>query len=119
MFDNADLLQCYRRSESIVPQQALALANSELAMTAAEAIARRISKEMPEATEGVFVNVAFETLMARLPTSEEHAESLLFCQQLNDLLKSDSSQAEVDVTGRVRVRLIHSLLNHNDFVSVR
>ena len=26
MFDDADLLQCYRRSESIVPQQALALA---------------------------------------------------------------------------------------------
>ena len=88
-------------------------------MTAAEAIAKRISKELPEATDGVFVNVAFETLMARLPTSEEHAECLLFCQQLNDLLKSDSSQAEVDVTGRVRVRLIHSLLNHNDFVSVR
>ena len=45
MFDDADHLQCYRRSESIVPQQALALANSELSLKMAEEIAERIVRQ--------------------------------------------------------------------------
>ena len=32
MFDDADIQQCYRRSESIIPQQALALANSRVSL---------------------------------------------------------------------------------------
>ena len=35
MFDNANTKECYRRDESILPQQALALANSKLVSTAA------------------------------------------------------------------------------------
>src|SRR5690606_25952912 len=50
MFDDADILQCYRRPESIVPQQALALANSSISIGMAEKIAarseeRRVGKE--------------------------------------------------------------------------
>ena len=42
MFDHADILRCYRRSESIVPQQALTLANSRMSLEAARKIAGRI-----------------------------------------------------------------------------
>ena len=38
MFDDASVLECYRRAESIVPQQALALANSQFALAMAEKI---------------------------------------------------------------------------------
>ncbi len=43
MFDDASVLDCYRRAESIVPQQALALENSSLAIEMAERIARRLN----------------------------------------------------------------------------
>ena len=37
-FDDANVLECYRRAESIVPQQALALENSKLALSAGDKI---------------------------------------------------------------------------------
>ena len=40
-FDDAGVLECYRRTESIVPQQALTLANSKFSLTMADAIAGR------------------------------------------------------------------------------
>ncbi len=48
MFDDADILSCYRRQESIVPQQALALANSRLSLTMAELISAQICRSIPE-----------------------------------------------------------------------
>src|SRR6185436_9394755 len=47
-FDDADVLDCYRREQSIVPQQALALANAKQSLEAAEKIAARIAT-LPEA----------------------------------------------------------------------
>ena len=117
MFDDADLMQCYRRSESIVPQQALALANSELSMNMAEAIAARTSENHPGASLEEYVTVTFLTLLGRHPTSEETQVCLEFQQQLSKVLPQDLS-AEQRVT-RTRTRLIHSLLNHNDFISIR
>src|SRR5262249_26374347 len=52
-FDDAAVLECYRRTESIVPQQALTLANSKFALTMAEVIAARIA--MPQAADGDYV----------------------------------------------------------------
>ena len=43
-FDDAGVLECYRRTESIVPQQALTLANSKFSLTMADAIAARLGK---------------------------------------------------------------------------
>ncbi len=59
MFDNADILQCYRRTESIVPQQALALANAAVSLDAAGKIAQRIHASHPSADRGAFVDGAF------------------------------------------------------------
>ena len=52
MFDNADILQCYRRTESIVPQQALALANAAVSLDAAGKIAARWFADHPSADRG-------------------------------------------------------------------
>src|SRR5207249_219333 len=46
-FDNSNVLECYRRQESIVPQQALALANSKLTRECADAIAKR-TESLPD-----------------------------------------------------------------------
>lgn len=121
MFDDADLLQCYRRSESIVPQQALALANSRISMQMAEQIASRVTSMIqagpPTEARRNFIQTAFFTLLARQPTSEEQTACEDFCEELQSALTGDVSEA--DLTDRVRTRLVHSLLNHNDFISIR
>ncbi|WP_442505387.1 PSD1 and planctomycete cytochrome C domain-containing protein [Novipirellula sp. SH528] len=116
MFDDADLLQCYRRSESIVPQQALALSNSELALTASQQIAERISDEDPEASFKQFVERAFFALLARSPNSEEVDHCAEFGHQIAEL---HSGATATELSSRMRARLVHALINHNDFISIR
>ncbi|WP_372726357.1 DUF1553 domain-containing protein, partial [Novipirellula sp.] len=116
MFDDADLMQCYRRSESIVPQQALALSNSELALTASQQIADRISGDNPDASFDQFVERAFVALLARSPSSEEVDHCAEFGQQIAEL---HSGATASELSSRMRARLVHVLINHNDFISIR
>ena len=112
VFDDANVLECYRRAESIVPQQALALENSKLALVAAEKIARR----MTSLTDAEFVRAAFETVLGSSPTAEEQTE----CEKaLKELTEIATREKKPDGTVRARANLVHALLNHNDFVTVR
>ena len=45
-FDEAPVKECYRRDQSIVPQQALALTNSQLVLDAARPIAERLTRRL-------------------------------------------------------------------------
>src|SRR5205085_1340826 len=45
LFDRPNVVECYRRPESIVPQQALAMANSPLSLAQARVLAKRLSEE--------------------------------------------------------------------------
>lgn len=116
MFDDADHLQCYRRSESIVPQQALALSNSKVAIEMAEKIASQLSQTVQNLDRKAFVELAFETLLARKPDDAETNECLTFATKLAGLQKNNAS---AQVESRIRVRLVHALLNHNDFITIR
>ena len=111
MFDGADHLRCYRRNESIVPQQALALSNSKLALELAEKIAIRFREEGEDLDQ--FIGALFEIILCRKPDGEERAACLEFCESLRAVIAEAGSDA------RVRVRLVHALLNHNDFVTIR
>src|SRR5690606_9921054 len=81
MFDDADILRCYRRPETVVPQQALALANSRVSLAAARDIAAAISAEGgsgnadggdgPPLSDEAFAIAAFETVLGVLPNSDE------------------------------------------------
>jgi hypothetical protein len=116
MFDNADILQCYRRTESIVPQQALALANSGLAIAMAGKIAARISAELPEGNDSEFINAAFALVLGRAADPEELAACLEFRAELMEL---ETVKKAPDPASVVHARLVHALLNQNDFVTVR
>lgn len=84
IFDDAGVLECYRRAQSIVPQQALALQNSGLSLSAAEKIAARLSG--PElASDSAFVRAAFETILASTPTAQEQAECEAALKELRAL----------------------------------
>ncbi|MBD3673141.1 MAG: DUF1553 domain-containing protein [Planctomycetaceae bacterium] len=119
MFDDADLLQCYRRSESIVPQQALALSNSELSLSTAAQIAQQISERHPEVNRNQFTAIAFELLLGRKANEAELAECDRYSRELQELLEKSDQLSDEQLESRVRVRLVHSLFNHNDFITIR
>ncbi len=116
MFDEAGVLECYRRSESIVPQQALALENSKLTLSMAERIAARLMQKLNAASDAEYARAAFETILAGQPSTAEQAE----CEQaLTRLTRIDKKRNQAHPEHRARVTLIHALLNHNDFITIR
>jgi hypothetical protein len=116
IFDNANVLECYRRTESIVPQQALALWNSRLAMASAAKINDALSATLKDGDDTAFVTAAFTTVLGTLPTKDELATCLEAMAELRAELKAvpPAEQAK-----RVRLQVVQALVNHNDFVAVR
>ncbi len=98
-FDDADVFACYRRSESIVPQQALAMMNSQTATVAAKQIAETFT---PDMNSEEFARAAFMKILARGPAEAELAESLSYLR--------DQPRRE---------HFIHALINLNDFLVIR
>src|SRR5581483_11043635 len=74
LFDDASVLECYRRSQSIVPQQALALSNSKLALAMAELISKRLNQQLGEVSDTDYIRAAFEAVLSATPTAEELTE---------------------------------------------
>lgn len=116
MFDDAGVLECYRRAESIVPQQALTLSNSQLAMSMAEKIAARLDQQLGAAADSQFIRAAFETVLASSPTAGEQAECEQALKQIIEVLKEAKDPAPAK---KARIDLIQALLNHNDFITIR
>jgi hypothetical protein len=116
LFDGANVLECYRRSESVVPQQALALSNSKFARQMAEKISAKLHARLGEASDARFVKAAFEAILATPPTPAEQAECEKALRELVDLLTTNKRP---DPDRRARDDLVHALINHNDFVTIR
>jgi len=116
MFDDASVQECYRRVESIVPQQALALANSDLSLIAAEKIAVRLRMSSTTASEDAFVQTAFETVLGVVPTPDE----IRLVRDALALWREAAQRAgRPDPDAFARQVAILALLNHNDFVTIR
>jgi hypothetical protein len=114
-FDDAAVRECYRRSESIVPQQALALENSPLAASMAEKIAQRIASSGQPSDE-VFTRRAFHAILAAEPTAEE----LAACREaLAAFATAAQARQHAQPAQQARINLVQALLNHNDFVTIR
>lgn len=98
-FDNANVLECYRRNESIVPQQALAMTNSKLSRDCADALASK----MKSVSDDAFIPQAFLAVLGRAPTEPEKLASLEGFVSLK----------------HNRSLFLQALINHNDFVTLR
>jgi len=116
MFDDASVLDCYRREESVLPQQALALENSQLASAMAEKIVRQITATKPQMDDAEFSRTAFITILAWEPSSEELELAQQAFGKLSELARVGN---HADPVMRARINLVQSFLNHNDFVTVR
>ena len=112
MFDNADILQCYRRSESIVPQQALALSNSRLSIDMSDQIAKQISQRIKSSETTHFIEATFSLILARPPSALEKSECEHYFAQMQTLKEVAGAQ-------QIRARFVQAILNHNDFITIR
>jgi Protein of unknown function (DUF1553)/Protein of unknown function (DUF1549)/Planctomycete cytochrome C len=114
LFDAANPCDAYRRTTSVLPQQALALSNSELAARLARDLERKLPAEWSDVE---FVAAGFEQVLGRLPRPAEAAAAVAFLERQVRLL--ESQLVNVDPDARARANLIHVLFNHTDFVTVR
>jgi hypothetical protein len=133
VFDAASPNECYRRSESIVPQQALALMNSSLSLGHSRQLARDLWQEVSpdKLPQARFVRTAFLQILSRPPTDEELTVCLQFLVDQAATLSNLSTlttfvggaaptvKPATDPHDRARENLVQVLMNHNDFVTVR
>ncbi len=119
-FDEARVTDCYRREQSIVPQQALAMTNSRLVLDLSRPIADHVTKHLAAsgrpADDETFARAAFLLLLAADPTAKELAACSGALGEWRKLPEAGSGAA---ATAFARANLVWVLLNHNDFVTVR
>ena len=123
-FDSANPNECYRRDESIVPQQALSLVNSRLTLEQARRLAATLPKDR-------FVDAAFEAVLNRPPSPSERDDAATFLVKQASLLSEPAKlkpfetgvasplKPSVDPVQRARENLVHVLFNLNEFVTIR
>ena len=112
-FNPASVEECYRRQESVLPQQALMLANGPWLWQIAGRITRSLQAQTaPEA----FVEAAFERILCRSATRAEREAALEFLSRQTILAPSASGETS---THTAREYFIHALLQHNDFIEIR
>ncbi|MBT4692719.1 MAG: DUF1553 domain-containing protein [Planctomycetaceae bacterium] len=108
LFDAPNPFECYRRTSTIVPQQALALNNSDFVHQIAEKTVLRIEKmlvpPLDTQLDRAFVQMAFIVVLSRLPSAVESSKCEAFLSSYGD---------------NARAGLIRVLINHSDFVSIQ
>lgn len=135
LFDAADPCDAYRRSTSIRPQQALAMANSELVIRQGRVLAKRLSEELDQSSDAEtdigFIDTAFEQILSRLPTPAESEASTIFlkkqialfasakAEELANAVEGETVPASVDPLARARENFVQALFSHHDFVTIR
>jgi hypothetical protein len=108
IFDGPAVTECYVRRPTVVPQQALAMANSELTLNEARSLAKKLSAQTGD--DGLaFARAAFEHILARHPKPDE----LKHCREFLETRTPNSTSA------RAREALVTVLFNHSDFVTIR
>ncbi len=99
IFDVASVTECYVRRQAILPQQALALVNSDLVLSRSKEVARQLGGDDP-----AFIEAAFLRVLSRTPSPEEQTTCLEFLRARGE---------------RGRENLVHVLYNHHEFATLR
>ncbi|MDP1563299.1 MAG: PSD1 and planctomycete cytochrome C domain-containing protein [Pirellulaceae bacterium] len=143
-FDGPSVGECYRRISTVLPQQALALTNSELVLKFGRHLATQISTElnerdsvMDEPTQNPthpnerFVREVFWRVLNRGPSPAELELSLEFLSSQTERFSALTNAelvgtpvagippAATDPELRARENLTCSLFSHNDFLTIR
>ena len=129
LFDAPDPCDCYARTSTIVPQQALAIFNNPLTLTSSRVLARKLDQQFPGENE--FVTAAFESVLSRRPSREEQAACRGFLVKQKNLYHSAIETKSLETkTGlgvppsndpqlRSRETLVQTLFGHSDFLTLQ
>ena len=135
LFDSASTNECYRRAETVVPQQALALINSRLAIEQSRRLSRQVDRQVglenTAENNRRFLQTIFLRILGRSPSVPEQTTCLEFLTGQTVLLEQPgklvpfgkgqtisvppASQPHL----RARENLVLVLLNHNEFLTIR
>jgi hypothetical protein len=131
-FNGPGLTECYKRDESIIPQQALAMANSVLVKNQSRRLAQAMMAAPGDGMDDTqFIGRAFTIILSRSPAREETDACLQFLKDQSALLSDPArlTPAAVGESGsvpparepqaRAKENLVLVLFNHNDFISIR
>jgi len=122
LFDAPDACDAYRRTTSVVPQQALALVNNDMLLELSRELADRLWSAQED--DLAFITSCFEQILARLPTPRERALTGEFLRSQAALVESALRSAPPgtgpggDPHARARRDLVHALFSHNDFLTI-
>jgi mono/diheme cytochrome c family protein len=124
LFDAANPCDAYRRTSSVLPQQALALTNSELVQRQGRVLAKKLWAAVGADGDDAFVRAAFEQVLSRPPREVELAASRDFLVRQAELFTGSKLAAvpdgpSTDPAARARENLVQALFNHTDFVTIR
>lgn len=114
LFDAPEAMECYRRTETVIPQQALALTNSDWVHRMSQQMASKIARQLPD--EGIddrkWVTALFQQLLSRAPTEQE----LVRCEEY---LQSESAGLESKATGPLMARasVVRAIWNHHHWIT--
>ena len=135
LFDAASTHECYRRDVTVVPQQALALINSRMAIEQSRRLARRLDQAIGLANTPAnnlrYLETVFMTILGRDPSATERTVCLEFLagqarllgqpKKLTPFGKGQTISVPPADQPHLRARenLVLVLLNHNEFLTIR
>ena len=137
VFNPPDPCDCYRRTESVAPHQALAMTNSRIAVDQSRLLARKlwseIKAEQPVESARIpaFIEASFQHVLTRFPTEQEEqachgfvVEQIKLFQETDPLhLKANIPKSGVapstDPVLRALESLVGAILSHHDFVTIQ
>jgi hypothetical protein len=129
IFDGASTHECYRRNETVVPQQSLAMINSSLLIEQSRRLTALLNRSGK--TDGEFVDRLFLRTLSRKPTADERRTCLDFLAsqfkrlkesgKLSTFIGGSSVKTPPSSDPRIRARenLAQVMLNHNEFITIR
>lgn len=114
LFDAPEAMECYRRTETVMPQQALALTNSDWVHRMSQQMALKIARQLAdeEGDDRKWVTALFRQLLSRNPTEQE----LVRCEFY---LKSESVGPETSATDPLMARasVVRAIWNHHHWIT--
>ena len=121
--------ECYRRNETVVPQQSLAMINSSLLIEQSRRMTALLNRSVKG--DGEFIDRLFLRILSRKPTEAERKTCVAFLAKQTERLKNaknlstfagGSSVKTAPSTNphtRSRENLALVMLNHNEFITIR
>ena len=122
VFDAPDACDAYRRSTSVVPQQALALVNNDFLLGLSQTLADQLWAEGlkgplgPEIQFEQFITASFESVLSRRPKPAELKMAREFLASQRAIIQAEPPGGGADALARRD--LVHALFSHNDFLTI-